>query len=68
MQSELKTYGLCCADHLPHGYRRALQKQRSCALTPGETLDVPGIYQVERGRRDQQLSRLEELERTLAGI
>jgi hypothetical protein len=66
MQSELKTYGLCCEECLGNWYRRALEKQRACALVPGETLDVPGIYRVEHGMRDRQLQRLEDLEKKLA--
>lgn len=65
VQQELKTYGLCCEDCLPAWFHRALDKQHSCRLTAGETLDIPGIYKVERGVRDQRLHRLEELEQTL---
>lgn len=65
VRSELKTYGLCCPDCLPYWYRRALEKKGSCQQAPGETLEDPGIYQVERGVRDQQLKRLEEVEKQL---
>jgi hypothetical protein len=62
---ELKTYALCCADCLPDWFRRSRQKQAACRLAPGETLDTPGIYSLERGRRDTQIERLRELEEQL---
>src|SRR5262245_751328 len=64
--AELKTYGLCCADCLKAWFERARQRQAACRLTPGESLDPPGIYQMESGQRDQRLIRLENLERELA--
>jgi hypothetical protein len=66
MQSELKTYGLCCADCLRVWYRQGLEKQKDCHLAPGETREAPGIYHLERGQRDQKLQRLEQLEKELA--
>lgn len=60
---ELKTYGLCCAGCLEHWFRQSLQKQAACHLAPGESLEPPGIYHLERGQRDKRLQRLEELER-----
>ena len=66
-QSELKTYGLCCGDCLPEWWRRARARQAACRLTPGETLDPPGIYALQRGERDQSLARFEDLEKQLAG-
>jgi hypothetical protein len=59
---ELKTYSLCCADCLPDSFRRAIQKHGACRRAPGETLEAPGIFRLERGARDQQLQRLTELE------
>ena len=64
--SELKTYGLCCTDHLADWFARARARQQACRLTPGETLEEPGVYRVERGLRDQALQRLTELEHSLA--
>jgi hypothetical protein len=64
--SELKTYGLCCADCLPEWYVKARAKQKACRLAPHETLEPPGIYRHERGQRDQALARLEDLESKLA--
>jgi hypothetical protein len=61
--AELKTYALSCEACLPEWFARSRQKQASCRLTPGEELDPPGIFLLERGRRDAQLQRLEVLER-----
>lgn len=62
---ELKTYNLSCEQCLPELFRRSRQKQRACRLAPGEVLDPPGIYKLEHGRRDRQLQRLQDLEKTL---
>jgi hypothetical protein len=66
LQSELKTYGLCCADCLRDWFQKAQAKQKACHLAAGETLDAPGIYHLERGQRDQKLQRLAALEKQLA--
>jgi hypothetical protein len=67
LTEELKTYGLCCAECLPDWYRRSLAKQAACRLASGEVLERPGIYRLERGRRDQRLERLSELEEKVRG-
>ena len=59
---ELKTYALCCAECLPEAYRLSCEKQKACRTTKGETLEAPGIYQLQHGQRDQVLQRLTELE------
>jgi hypothetical protein len=59
---ELKTYALCCTDCLADLYNRSCRKQGACRLAPGETLERPGIYEMVRGVRDQQLVRLPDLE------
>jgi len=59
---ELKTYALSCADCLPDWFRRSLAKQKVCRLAAGETLETPGIYSLERGRRDVEIHRLRDLE------
>jgi hypothetical protein len=64
---ELKTYALSCTQCLPEWFRRSRQKQATCRLAAGETLDMPGIYHLERGHRDQQLRRLVDLEKEIAG-
>ena len=63
--SELKTYTLCCAACVPAWFRQSRERQAACRLTAGESLDAPGVYRLERGRRDQRLTRLPELEEKL---
>jgi len=64
---ELKTYALSCEACLEQHFSRARTKQASCRLATGETLDVPGIYELARGRRDHQLTRRPDLEERLLG-
>jgi hypothetical protein len=59
---ELKTYGLCCEECLQPWLQRGRERQKACHLTPGETLEPPGIYLWQHGKRDQVLQRLTELE------
>ena len=59
---ELKTYALSCAACLPTWFRHSRAKQAACRLAPGETLEPPGIYSLERGRRDAEILRLRDLE------
>ncbi len=59
---ELKNYGLCCEECLPIWLQRGRDRQKTCRLTPGETLEEPGIYELQHGQRDQVLQRLTELE------
>src|SRR6266404_3364056 len=65
--SELKTYSLCCDGCLPDCFRDSLRKQAACRLASGESLEVPGIYRIERGQRDRQLTRLPDRETDLLG-
>ncbi len=60
--SELKTYALCCGEHLGPCFRSARARQRAAHFAPGETLELPGIYHLQRGQRDQSLERLVALE------
>jgi len=62
---ELKTYSLCCKECLPESFRRSRAKQAACRLAPGETLEPPGIYDLQRGLRDSHLNRRHDLERQL---
>jgi hypothetical protein len=64
---ELKTYALSCADCLAEWFRRSRAKQAACRLAPGEVLEPPGIYRLERLSRDRQLQRLRDLEQQLLG-
>jgi hypothetical protein len=63
---ELKTYGLACPACLAEQYARACAKRAACRLASGETLEEPGVYELARGRRDQQLVRRADLEESLA--
>jgi hypothetical protein len=60
---ELKTYALCCPACLAESFRRSREKQEACRRAPGETLESPGIYELVRGHRDQQLVRRDDLEK-----
>jgi hypothetical protein len=60
--SELKTYGLCCEECLPKWLRRGRERYHACKLIPGETLELPGVYRLQRGQRDQTLARETDLE------
>jgi hypothetical protein len=64
--SELKTYALSCPACLSQWFRLAKQKQSSCRLTAGESLDPVGIFSMERGQRDKKLQRLDELEKEIS--
>jgi hypothetical protein len=65
LTQELKTYALCCAGCARTWFERSRQKQAACRLAKNERLDPPGIYTLERGRRDVQIHRLHELERQI---
>ena len=62
---ELKTYALSCEECLPQWFRYGRKKQAACRLAKAETLEVPGIYLLKRGRRDLKLERLADLEASL---
>jgi len=59
---ELKTYALTCVACLGESLARSRAKQAACRLAPGESLEVPGVYELAHGRRDQQLQRRLDLE------
>jgi hypothetical protein len=63
---ELKTYALTCPDCLRDLFRRSCFKQTACRLAPGEILEIPGVYDLVHGKRDQQLGRRPDLEQQLA--
>jgi hypothetical protein len=63
---ELKTYFLCCGMCLADKYQGSRRKQAACRLAAGETLEPPGIYELERGQRDHQLVRRVDLEQRLS--
>jgi len=62
---ELKTYALCCSACLADWFRRGRQKQAACRLAKGEKLEPPGIFSLERGRRDTEINRLRDFEEQL---
>ncbi len=66
LTQELKTYALCCQDCLPGWFERSRQKQAACRLAPGEILEAPGVFALERGKRDNEIERLRELEKQLS--
>ena len=63
---ELKTYALTCAKCLAESFRQIRRKQAACRFAPGETLEAPGIYELEHGRRCSCWSRRPDLEQKLA--
>jgi hypothetical protein len=64
--AELKTYSLSCAACLPKLFASAMEKRAACRLAPGETLEVPGVYELVRGARDRTLTRRPDLEAELS--
>jgi hypothetical protein len=60
---ELKTYYLACPECLANLHATAISKRTACRLAPGETLDDPGIYELNRGDRDKKLKRRKDLEK-----
>ncbi len=62
---ELKTYALCCSACLSSWFRHSRAKQAACRLAPGERLEAPGIYTLQRGRRDAEILRRRDLEEQL---
>src|SRR4051794_9315060 len=63
---ELKTYALTCVGCLPVALRRAGAQRAACRLAPGETLEPPAVYELQRGQRDYQLKRRQDLESVVA--
>jgi hypothetical protein len=62
--SELKTYGHACSKHLGPVFRDADLRRATYRSAAGETVDELAIYRYEPGRRDRQLQRLHDLEKT----
>ena len=55
---ELKTYGLACEAHRDSQRAVAQVRRGGLTLADGETLGTVGLYPLEAGRRDVELSRL----------
>jgi len=66
LTGELKTYALVCPDCLAAWFRTSRAKQAACHTAPGEVLQAPGVYYLERGQHDQQLRRASDLEQRLS--
>jgi hypothetical protein len=62
LTQELKTYALTCPACLAGELAKARAKQAACRLAAGETLELPGVYELARGLRDPELARRPELE------
>jgi hypothetical protein len=62
---ELKTYALSCPRCLAAWYRQSRDKQAACRKAPGEVLEPPGIYHMERGQYDNLLRRADDIEKQL---
>jgi len=63
LTEELKTYYLSCEHCVQSHLAKAQTKKKDCRLVPGETLDNPGIYDLDRTKRDRQLVRRLEQEK-----
>ncbi|CAN5244117.1 hypothetical protein BH10PLA2_BH10PLA2_15700 [soil metagenome] len=62
---ELKTYSLTCGDCLPDFFKQSQIKFAACRRAPGEMVEPPGIYSLQRGVRDVEISRQPDLEEQL---
>ena len=65
---ELKTYALSCPECLATWFRGSRAKQAACRRARGEILEPPGIYDMERGKRDRVLHRRTDLEEQLGRV
>ena len=59
---ELKTYSLSCSECLSKLFAEARVKRAACRLAPGETLEEPSVFELNRGGRDKALKRCADLE------
>ena len=64
--AELKTYALSCPDCLASWFQTSRTKQAACRRARGEILEPPGIFDLERGKRDRVLQRRADLEQQLS--
>jgi hypothetical protein len=65
MTGELKTYALACEQCLADWFRISRAKHAACRKAPGELLETPGIYHLQRGQQDLQLRRATDVEQQL---
>lgn len=70
--SELKTYSICCDKCLAGEFAASIQRHKKCRTIAGETLAVPGVFDLARGKSSNDLNRRLDLEaelfRTLDGV
>jgi hypothetical protein len=57
---ELKNYGLACEAHRDVQLARGQQQRQKLVLAEGETVGQVGLYRLEPGKRDMNLTRLAE--------
>ena len=55
---ELKNYGLACEAHRDSQLALAQLHRQGLKLAEGETVGTVGLYQLDPGRRDVELTRL----------
>jgi hypothetical protein len=56
--SELKTYGLACAEHYTQTYRDALRRRKVHPPSPEEIQGEMGVYHFEKGQSVSQLEKV----------
>lgn len=60
--AELKTYAFSCAACLSAQLQAARERQQRYLLVPGETMEIAGVYTLQPGSRDHQLTRCPDQE------
>lgn len=60
--SELKTYSICCDKCLGGEFASSMERHKKCRTIAGETLAVPAIFDLARGKSSSDLKRRLDLE------
>src|SRR4051794_16840909 len=60
--SELRCYGLTCADHVADSLSSARRRAGGVRHSSEETVGEIGVYTYQRGKHDRQLERVKSLE------
>jgi hypothetical protein len=63
--SELKSYGLCCAEHYSQMFQDAVRRLKIHPPSSEETQGEIGIYGFTKGKNDRHLERMSDLEQGL---